>query len=300
MGLNRWLGCIENPDAGRESLRSPIMLSSKPKNVLVIGAGPGGLQSAISAAEHGHNVTVLERESLPGGQVRHAASIPNRAEFGDIVRNQMTACTSLGVKFQFDTDATVSVVRSHAPDHVVIATGAAPSRPWWASSDLERIVDVLDVLRGDANPAGRVAVLDELGFHHAPSIAELLADRGCSVEVITNGMVVGQDLGITLDMEGWCMRAASKGIAQTTDMVPMGAAATHDGDIDLQLMHHPTGSTTPHTYDWVVLCVPMIPVESLYFELQSAGVSVQRVGDCVAPRRAHAAVIDGSRVGASL
>ncbi len=71
-------------------------------------------------------------------------------------------------------------------------------------------------------PFGDVVVIDEIGFHHATSTAEVLADRGCNVEVITNGMVVGQDLGITLDMENWWIRAGEKGIVQTTDLVPMG------------------------------------------------------------------------------
>jgi 2,4-dienoyl-CoA reductase (NADPH2) len=140
-----------------------------------------------------------------------------------------------------------------------------------------------------------VVVVDELGFHHATSVAELLADRGCTVEIVTNGMVVGQDLGITLDMENWWMRAGSKGIVQTTDLVPMGMA-----DGELTLLHHPTGANHTRRPDWVVLAVPPHPVEWLYRDLLAAGVSVQRVGDCVAPRRAHAAVIDGERVGAAV
>ena len=126
-------------------------------------------------------------------------------------------------------------------------------------------------------------------------MAELLADRGCRVEVVTNGMVVGQDLGITLDMEGWWMRADAKGIVQSTDLVPMGI----DGRT-LHLLHHPTGEMRDVTADWVVLAVPATPVEWLYQDLKAAGVRVERVGDCVAPRRAHAAVIEGERVGAAL
>src|SRR4051794_9427478 len=75
---------------------------------------------------------------------------------------------------------------------------------------------------GAAAPVGDVVVIDEIGFHHATSVAELLADRGCRVEIVTPGMVVGQDLGITLDMENWWMRAHAKGIVQSTDLVPMG------------------------------------------------------------------------------
>jgi 2,4-dienoyl-CoA reductase (NADPH2) len=109
-------------------------------------------------------------------------------------------------------------------------------------------------------------------------------------------MVVGQDLGVTLDMEGWNIRAAAKGIRQSTDLVPMGI----DGPA-LTLQHHPTGRTDTRTPDWVVLAVPPAPADGLYFDLRDAlRVPVRRVGDCVAPRRAHAAVVDGQRAGAAL
>ncbi|HAP77734.1 MAG TPA: mycofactocin system FadH/OYE family oxidoreductase 2, partial [Acidimicrobiaceae bacterium] len=102
-------------------------------------------------------------------------------------------------------------------------------------------------------------------------------------EIVTPGMVVGQDLGITLDMENWWMRAHSKGIVQSTDLVPMGLTA----DGTLTLLHHPTGVNHTRQPDWVVLAVPPNPVEWLYRDLLAAGVNVTRVGDCVAPRRAH-------------
>ncbi len=127
--------------------------------------------------------------------------------------------------------------------------------------------DVRDVLDGSAAPSGDVVVVDELGFHQATSVAELLADRGCAVEVVTTGMVVGQDLGITLDMEGWWMRAAAKGIVQSTDLVPMGMRRRRT----LTLLHHPTGIEQTRTADWVVLAVPANPVEWLYLDLKAAG-----------------------------
>jgi len=115
------------------------------------------------------------------------------------------------------------------------------------------------------------------------------------VEIVTNGMVVGQDLGITLDMENWWMRAHGKGIVQSTDLVPMGMT-----DGVLTLLHHPTGQNQTRTPDWVVLAVAPNPVEWLYLDLKAAGCSVERIGDCLAPRRAHAAIIDGERVGAAV
>lgn len=307
MGLNRWLGCIENPRTGRESLGvGSVRLTRRPRSVLVVGAGPAGLQAAIAAARNGHRVSVYERSAVAGGQVRVAASVPNRAEFGDLVRNQLAECRRLGVCIELGTEVDAAFVAARRPDHVVVATGASPQRPWWVGGDERHVADVREVLEGqhsDGSPladggpqAGQsVVVVDEIGFHHATSVAEVLADRGCHVQVVTPGMVVGQDLGITLDMENWWMRAGSKGIVQRTDLVPMGL---HGGALDL--LHHPTGRTSVEHPDWVVLAVPPAPLDGLYHELRAAGVSVDRVGDCVAPRRAHAAVVDGERAGSHL
>ncbi len=311
MGLNRWLGCIENPRTGRESVPlPPPVRAALTKHVVVVGAGPAGLQSAISAAHLGHRVTVLERDAEPGGQVRWAAKVPNRAEFGDLVRNQVLECDRLGVDVRYGVEATVESVLALAPGAVVIATGAVPARPWWAPPEPDpadngagfadlKVIDVLDVLTGRFAPTGSVIVIDELGFHQATSVAELLADRGCTVEVLSPGMVVGQDLGITLDMENWWLRAGKKGIVQTTDSVVVGC----EGGA-LTVLHHPTGATAPKTADWVVLAVPAAPADHLYRELRDrcagTAIRVHRVGDCVAPRRAHAAVVDGDRIGAKL
>ena len=306
MGLNRWLGCIENPHTGREA--ELLYTADRPrrravtvaKDVMVVGAGPAGLQAAIAAARNGHRVTVYEKEGQAGGQVRLAATVPNRAELGDLVRNQLTECRRLGVRIELGVGVWPGLVDEKRPDVVIVATGAEPARPWWAPADAEQVVDVRHVLDGSA-PAGgpaagdSVVVIDEIGFHHATSVAELLADRGCQVEIVTNGMVVGQDLGVTLDMEGWWARAETKGVVQSTDLVPMGLEGRA-----LHLLHHPTGQMQDRTPDWVVLAIPATPVDWLFQELRQRGLVVERIGDCVAPRRAHAAVIDGERVGAAL
>jgi len=148
--------------------------------------------------------------------------------------------------------------------------------------------------------------VDELGFHQATSVAQLLADRGCRVEVATNGMVVGQDLGITLDLETWNVEARAKGIAQSTDLVVMAARAAPlpdpavEGAVDVELLHHPTGATVTRRVDWVVCAVHAEPEDRLWHALRDAPFPVHRAGDCVAPRRAHAAVIEGERVAVAL
>jgi 2,4-dienoyl-CoA reductase (NADPH2) len=254
--------------------------------------------------------------------------VPSRAEFLDVVRNLAAECQRYGVEITTGAEATAASLRADSPDAVVLATGARPQAPYWAGGH-PRVVDVRDVLEGRAEPAGRVVVVDDLGFHQATSVAELLADRGCEVEIITAGMVVGQDLGITLDMETFNVRAHAKGIRQATDLVVIGAAAADgegggdeeagggeegggDGEgggssgagggsgVELALLHHPTGEPARRFCDWVVCAVHQAPEDSLWQQLRGAPFEVYRVGDCVTPRRAHAAVIEGHRVAVAL
>ena len=184
---------------------------------------------------------------------------------------------------------------------MVVATGASHRSgrggPRQLTDGGDTIVDVIDVLAGDAAQPVDIVVIDELGFHQATSVAELLADRGGSVEIITKAMVVGQDLGITLDMETWWLRASAKGITQTTDRVAMGYE-----NRALTLLHHPTGKNETRSPDWVVLAVPPTPSDGSVLRPQAppaangAPYLVERVGDCLAPRRAHSAVIEGRRI----
>ncbi|MHB1517313.1 MAG: mycofactocin system FadH/OYE family oxidoreductase 2 [Acidimicrobiales bacterium] len=296
MGLNRWLGCIENPRTGRE--REPVALRRRRRRVVVAGGGPGGLQAAVSAAEVGHRVVLFERHQRLGGQVQVAATVPSRAEFLDLTRNLTSAAQRIGVDIRLGTQATVETIGELGPDAVIIATGAEPHRPSWAG-DLERVVDVRDVLEGRARPHGSVVLVDELGFHQATSTAELLADRGCSVEIATNGMVVGQDLGITLDLETWNVKAHAKGIVQSVDLVAMGIRDEGDGLV-LTLQHHPTGVEVERSCDWVVCSVHQRPDDRLWRDLSGGRLHVRRVGDCLTPRRAHAAVIEGHRAAVEL
>jgi 2,4-dienoyl-CoA reductase (NADPH2) len=156
------------------------------------------------------------------------------------------------------------------------------------------------VLEGRAAPSGNVLLIDDLGFHQATSVAELLADRGCAVRMSTSGMVVGQDLGVTLDAETFAVRAHRKGIELCTDEVVLAAAATDDGGVRLDVLTHTTGATTQLTVDWVVCATHQAPEDALWHALADAPFPVYRVGDCLTPRRAQAAIIEAHQVAVSL
>lgn len=297
MGLNRWLGCIETPRTGRES-EPPAPPARRRRRVLVVGSGPSGLQCASVAAARGHDVVVLERDEEPGGAVALAARVPERAEFGDLVRNQLAELRRLGVDVVTGVEADFDVVAGHRPDVVVVAVGAVTPTPWWAQGappGAPPCPDVAAVLRGTA-VGERVLVVDELGFHQATSVAELLASRGHDVEVASPALVVGQDLAVTLDMELFCARAARKGICLTPSTMVVGLG---EGAVELQSVL--TGARSRRDVDAVVLAVPGVPAgRELAAACAARGLEVHVVGDARAPRRAHAAVLDGERVGAAL
>lgn len=301
VGRNRWLGCTVNPRAGRESV--PLPDPGPARRVLVVGAGPAGLRAAATAAARGHRVTLCERAAEPGGQVRLAASGPGRAEFGNVVRDLLVECAGAGVRLRTGVEVGPATIERERPDAVVLATGARAAPPTWAHpppGTPRRVWDVREVLAGAVEPAGSVLVHDELAFQQAPAVAELLAARGCRVEIMTPGLVVAADLGTTLDMELFHRRAHAAGIRLTPERVVLDAVTDADG-VTVRVLAHLVGTTEQVRYDGVVCVLPPEPEDGLWQGLRDrSDLVVHRIGDCLAPRRVPAAIADGHRVGVAL
>ena len=150
-----------------------------------------------------------------------------------------------------------------------------------------------------------MVVLDELGFHPATSVAELLADRGCAVQVITSAMVVGQDLGLTLDLELWTRKVHAQGVRQRTDVVVLDARENAGGPPRAHPAAPPDRGPFAAGVRLGGLRGPAparrrAVARAARCRPDSAPFEVRRVGDCLAPRRAHAAVLEGERAGAAL
>lgn len=299
VGVNRWMGCIENVATGREATHHERLLgkSAKPRSVAVVGGGPGGMEAARVAAVRGHKVTLFEQRPELGGQVRTAVKAPGRSEFGELVRNLANAMYQYNVDLRMNTRATADELLAGGYDDIIVATGARhrhgdPSIP---GSDVPWAYNVVDILerRGGSETIGaghRVLVVDGIGFHDTTGVAEALAERGASVEFVTSSLYIGGDLGTTLDYEHWSRRMGEMDTTLTPDTVVLGV-----GDHTVEGLEVYTGEPRHwEGIDALVVGYPSVPDDELYFALKGRHPSVTRVGDCVTPRRAHAAVIEGN------
>lgn len=298
MGLNRWMGCIETPGTGQEKYYGvgTLKSASQSKRVVVVGGGPAGLKAATIAARRGHHVTLLEKEQRLGGQVLWAVRVTSRAEFGDIVRNLLNEVEQLDIDIRTGVTATPQLVLAEKPDAVIIATGSSPDRNSIPGATGPEVADVTEILSGQVAPGERVLVVDRLGFHEATSVAEFLAERGCQVEVVTPTLYVGQDLGVTLDLETWYRRARQLNITCT----PNHSVLSISEGVVTAIHNYSGQMVTFDRADTVVLAVHRRANCDLYTGLKGRVQELHRIGDCVAPRRAHAAILEGELAGRAI
>lgn len=155
---NKPIKCVLNPTLGMES-EYPDIKADEPKNVMVIGAGPAGLEAAISAASCGHKVKVYEKNRWAGGQFRLGAVPPSKGEIINFINWQLNELNKLGVSVNYNTEVTLDMVKAEKPDVIIAATGAEPIIPKIPGVDKANVVTAHDVLSGAVNTGGRVVVV---------------------------------------------------------------------------------------------------------------------------------------------
>jgi mycofactocin system FadH/OYE family oxidoreductase 2 len=293
MGLNSPLSCIQNPANGSEASLGTTSYAptAHPKRVIVVGAGPAGMEAAIVAAHHGHTVHLWERDRAVGGAVNWIVKTPQRLEYGDLIRNKSSELKRYGVKVELGKEATPEALIAERPDAVVIATGQEEQRPSHIPGmDGPRVRTPLEILSQPRFAPGHVLILDDIGFHQATSLAEYLLDGGCRISLVTSAFYVGQHLGTTLDLELWHSRIAGRPITLYPGHIVLDVQA------DPLLMDIHSGQQRPLPgVDWIVPVNQGRSRDALFHALQGRVPDVVRVGDALAPKDVGEAILDGHR-----
>ncbi len=285
------ISCIQHPETGRELIYGTVEKAARLRDVLVVGGGPGGLKAAAVAAARGHRVVLCEAGPRLGGQALLAQLLPGRAEFGGIVTNLAREVELAGVEVRLNTHVDRALVEAIAPDAVILATGARPLWPRNVEFDEDaHVADAWQVLRGKVNPGGSVVVADWACDWIGLGVSELMAGNGCSVRLAVNGLGAGEEIQkYTRDaMVARCHRLG-------VEVIPY--AKLHGADTDTVYFQHSTSGEPMliEGVDTLVLAQGGEAVDDLIDELEDYGGPVIPIGDCLTPRTAEEAVLEGMK-----
>ncbi|WP_164771839.1 NAD(P)-binding protein, partial [Mesorhizobium sp. M7D.F.Ca.US.004.03.1.1] len=169
------ISCVGNPITGREAALGVVEKAAIRRRIVVVGAGPAGLECSWIAARGGHDVVLLERDHEVGGLLRLAAKAPDRAEWLDLIDHKHHLARINGVDIRVGADASVAMISELEPDLVVLATGTSPCRSVHARDDAANIFDHREILCGKGHLGRRVAVLDGDNHQQGVTTAYFLA-----------------------------------------------------------------------------------------------------------------------------
>lgn len=313
--------CLHNPSTGREETMPHIIVPSteKRKKVIVVGAGPAGLESARVSALRGHHVKVVEATNRTGGQVALAAKVSRRKELIGITDWLYSECQHAGVSFHFNVFAEAADIISEKPDIVIIATGGTPNtRPF--SDGCEFALSTWDVLSGQVALSDDIILYDDESGHEGLSTAEYLTQNSVRFELITPERMIGAEVG-GLNYPAY-YRAFYQGDVKTTLNLRLNKISKDGNQLVASFYNPYDKSAIERRAQQVIVAHGNLPADGIYFDLKekssnrgemdidafiegrpqiiktnpTGSFQLFRIGDAVAARNIHAAIYDGLRL----
>ena len=315
--------CIHNAATGRE-LKFPNIISpsSIKKKIVIVGAGPAGLEAARIAGERGHEVVVFEAAPDPGGQIRLCAKSERRKDMLGIIDWRMQQCSKKNVKFNFNVVAENQDVLDEKPNTIIIATGGMPNLELFETKqDLENVYTSWDILSGDIKLSDNILIYDEAGDHTGMQSAEFAIKEGATVEFMTPDRLISSEI-MGMNLTPYLKNLQDKKITYSI------AKRLLDVSIKGNKLNALIGSDYDEnfkynsSYDQVFLNYGIKPLDELYFSLipysknkgevdynkfingdeqdiiksDNNKFNLFRIGDAVSSRNIHAAIYDALRL----
>lgn len=313
--------CIHNPATGREQTLPHVIQPSANslKRVVVVGAGPAGLEAARVCAERGHRVVLFEAFDEPGGQVLLAAKVKRRREILGITEWLYAEVTRLGVDARFGVLAERDEILAETPDVVIIATGGVPNSEILAQG-AELVTDAWDVFAGRATATGDVLLFDDNGQHPGMACAEFIANSGARLEYVTPERTLAPEVG-GMNYPAYFRVLDEHDVTLTLNR-RLTAVRREGNRLVATLYNEYSRRQVERRVDHVVVEHGTLPLDEVYFELKpdssnlgevdlAALVACEpqtlspnpggkfklfRVGDAAASRNIHSALYDSLRL----
>ena len=285
------ISCIQNPQAGKEAQILPLLeRKQEKKSVLVIGAGPGGMEAAIAADTQGYSVTLVDQKERIGGLLQTMRKAPMRHEMAESMLDNYSKQLSVSnVNVKLGKKMTKEEVIALAPDAIICAVGSRSYTPDVEGIDDPRIVMVDELFNKTDIEAGKYAVVFDFGGDWAGIEAAIyLAEKGCKVTFITTRLHVGEEIHQYLRNE-YMKKLYELNI---TMKAHHDFGGIKNGNIVVRnLFTHK--KVEVNNYDTVVLSVGRVPNIELYEEIKNLAPTVSQIGDCLAPRTIEEATLEG-------
>jgi 2,4-dienoyl-CoA reductase-like NADH-dependent reductase (Old Yellow Enzyme family) len=298
--------CVYNPTMGREGQwgKGKEVLAQQPKRIVVVGAGPSGLEFARVASARGHQVLVCERSDQIGGHVFLQSLLPGREKFGEIATWLGAQAEKGGAKIRLGVDVTgdrlAEIVSEFEADHVVVATGSRVCRDGFQGWTADRLPGVEsqrcygwdEVATGAVTPTGDVVVIDDQADLVGPLIAVQLAMKGArSVRLVTRWPMVGMETIADAYFEWIIPKVYEHNVQLSVDHFVRGIGPR---SVTLYNIYTPDREVEVPA-DAVVMVTARQSNNDLAIAAAALPVTVEVIGDAVAPRSTYEAVFEGHR-----
>jgi len=283
--------CAINAAVGREKEFAEVIQASVPKSVMVIGAGPAGMEAARVAALRGHKVTIYEKREALGGELLMAGKPKSKRRVLWLCDYLVSQLKKLHVKTELGVEVTPSLVEEAKPDAVVVATGAEPILPDIPGVNIRRVVSAWDVLNEKAKLENeKIAVVG--GGMIGCEVTEYLLEFGNKVTIIE------QLPSLASDMEPIHRLEMLKRFNENKNVVMViGRKVVGIDEKGVQVVNTDNNKKELIKADWVVIAVGTKPVNTLVSALEGKIPELYSIGDCNQPRVIMEAVYEGSLVG---
>ena len=282
--------CVVNPALGRERAYQ-IKSVRKAKKVTVVGSGPAGMQTAIVAAQRGHNVTLFEKDEKLGGQLNIAALPPFKDDIFPWIKYLVNQVEKAGVEVKRNTDATAEIITKGHPDAVVIATGGTPVMPQILGIDKSNVVTAQDVLSGKAKAGQNVVIIG--GGMVGCETGHYLAGQGKKVTIIEVLSRMASDMFFMTRrrlMDGLRSKKVTLLASATCEEIKEGSVLVNTAE----------GKKETIPADTVIIAVGYEANDRLYKALEGKVSEIYCIGNSSKPRRILEAVNEGYLTGLAL